>query len=553
MPLLALPNTDDGKGHFACNLHYYTGGLDSLAHAQALADKCDIVIGEADLAATNDFGTWADDMVTRNADILNVAYGRTADSTSAAFPSAYYAKDKDGIKVSIGTRKVMQPDALATYNDPRGFSGASWKDWRAKDGLRLISDYNTAYGANSLRGLYLDAAHASTFKGVQVKPATTTPYLRSEWVDLVRSVGDAAVAADANTWVLANLLLSAGAYLAGEPPTRDGLAHVLGGLAEGWIRANYDPLTSYPSEATLGKAIDMMIDAQSTLTKRILVQVNIGNAAIGSAPAGWSNPSAAALDQWKRYGYCAYLIGNRGKAWYEFVKELAEKPWDETHAYYSVNLGVPLDTAASWAATKSGSVGMRRYTSGVVLLSATGGSVTADRNYIDPVSSATYATGSTISIGPNTGLLLTLGSAPPAGNPAAPVHTLLAPLATVTPPSTALVRVRVQDADGIGAYYMKLDGDPLIIPSVDSSGGVANIILSHDFGLLSAGDHTVETWTQDAHTPGADVRETTSRFIITVAAAPPLTGAGPGADAKTITVSSDVNEITTKLRLRGIH
>lgn len=547
MALLTLPNTDDGKGHFACSLDYYGGGLDSLAHAQALADKCDIVVGEADLTGTNDFGSWGDDMVARNADILLMSYGRTAESATSSFPAAYYALTRSGSQISAGSsRKVMQPGAAGVYNDPRGFAAASWDDWRGRDALRINSDYNATYGANSLRGIYLDAAHATTFKATQVKPGTSTPYSKAEWIDKVRSVGDTAIALDANTWVWANMLLSGGAYLLGEPPTRDGLSHFLGGVAEGFLRGNFDNATAFPDDTALGKAIDMMIDAQVSLSKRIWVKTQIGNSATGTAPAGWANFTASEQDQWKRFGYVAYLIGNRGKAWFEFVKEVAEKPWDETHAYYSIDLGAPLDTAATWAATKTGNVGKRRYTNGVAYLTATGGSITADRGYVDPVSGAVYDIAATVTLPPNTGLILTLAPAPPVGNADAPAIAILGPSGTVTPPTTALGRATVTDADGISSVTMRIDGDPVVTPAL------ALGVYSHDFGGLSPGDHALTVTAIDNFADPTKRRTSTKTQIFTVAVPPPASGAGPGADSATILISTDVAEITLKLRFRSL-
>jgi hypothetical protein len=93
----------------------------------------------------------------------------------------------------------------------------------------------------------------------------------------------------------------------------------------------------------------------------------------------------------------------------------------------------------------------------------------ADRDYKDPIAGTTYATGATVTLTPNTGLLL-IGTAVGTPNSGAPSIAFLNPAAIFSDSPTQTVQVSITDPDGI-ASVGHLFQDGVDIGALTNMGG----------------------------------------------------------------------------------
>lgn len=554
---------DDGKVWHGCSLHYF-GTLDSVAHAQTLADRSKAIVGWARVGSTDNFNGFADDIRARwiandgtnGPKLFLLPYMKSdvrASIDPTTFPEVFYAHTCSGARIASGSAglQTMQPDGTGSFTDPRGFTVTTWRDWKANDCWQVVDTYNASpgVGAGVLNGAYLDSMYSASYTGTQCNPATSTAYSKPDWVTLLRTIADKTLALRATSVLFANGLVNGSSYFhsnTGTAISSDGLLdHTHGALAEGWIKDNYSLWGTWPSVAFWKQGVNLLLDAQVNKSKYVWVVTNIANDASGNPPPSWTDFTSAQIDQWRRFSLCSFMLGQRGRALYEFVsKAPTTKPWTETHPYYNVNLGASsivsgvLDDMAVGNGLYS-----RPYASGRVIVNPTSASLpyTVAADYQEVVTGAVYLNGSVVTVPGNDGMILVAYST--GANTTIPVVSITSPAngATLSAVTPLTVRATASDPDGIAVVAATVDGS-LTLPMSLLAG-----VYAADFGVLAPGAHTVAVTATDAH--ASPLSKTVVVNIIVTASS---TGGGSTTSGDSLILGDDFLAVDERIKDRGL-
>jgi hypothetical protein len=114
----------------------------------------------------------------------------------------------------------------------------------------------------------------------------------------------------------------------------------------------------------------------------------------------------AQIDQWRKYAYATYLIGNNGRAYFEFVPYSKPRGSELSNPLYTLDIGSPTHTASTAAGYANGGWFERSFTKGKVLVNPTTAAVTVSLggSYLLP----NGATITSLTLGPNSGEILRL-------------------------------------------------------------------------------------------------------------------------------------------------
>jgi hypothetical protein len=126
-----------------------------------------------------------------------------------------------------------------------------------------------------------------------------------------------------------------------------------------------------------------------------------------------TNATAAQIDQWRKYAYATYLLGNSGRAYFEFVPYGQPRGSESSNPLYKLDIGAPTHTASSASGYANGVWYQRSFTKGKVVVNPTAAAVTVSlgASYLMP----NGTTVTSLTLGPNSGEILRLagGASPP--------------------------------------------------------------------------------------------------------------------------------------------
>ena len=378
-PVLALANTIDPAKfaiHRASSGHYFNA-LPDVATAQKYAALMDIIISNP-----NKFESFANAMSQANSSLILGEYDKSIQSDKAInFPEPYYAHSSTPIsstnRITVFNKYYeMLANGLATYNDPRNFSSGTWREWIAKDHWKNVAAVNGQNSNSPLNAVDLDSLSQSV--GNPVDPATGAPFGQSAFTTISFTCGDECKNRKpaAGYWVVGNGLHDGPGYMGNSVTpanpsgsTQDLLPHLDVGIGENFMRSNGSPVTNFRTDRELEQNIDLCKSAAAR-SIGIWVVVNINNSTAGGSGFVATSCTNAQADQWRRYTMAAYLIGNDGLCWYEFVQAISVLPWNEDHAWYHLVLGAPIDNLVNGAAYKDGTTGLytRNFANGTVFI-----------------------------------------------------------------------------------------------------------------------------------------------------------------------------------------
>lgn len=487
-----LDDTNNGVIHRHVPLQYWGSGITSTAggntalqNAQLLATMADIIVANvketdstAGTIALDRFHGLAEAMRLVKPNILLAPYGKSAqiDEGATYFPNTYYvhavpwptgAKIATGFSPSILIAQPTSPDQ-PSFVSPRGFTSASFAEYRGRDAAHTLATYNAIHGAGTLNSWFLDSAGPSTYRNQAdpLNPTTTYP-TRDSWLQgQVYKILDQTVTRNPGLLIMANGLISGPSYFTGLSAM---MAHAHIGIAESWLRSNYTPFadTSWPSESDWQKNVDMVVDANDTQGGGVCLITNIANNTAGTPGSGYVTWTTPQVQQARRLVLGTYMLAKRSAAWVCFVPDApTTEPWAEDDPWYHADLGLPLDNPTVDAtgrgaalALKNGAVYQRRFTNGSVFVNPTSidpVSFTLDRDYYlvasDGTRGALYGSaGATKTLAKFDAIML-YGTAPAGTNSSAPVVTIQSPLtgSTVSDPSlTTTATISDPDGDGI--------------------------------------------------------------------------------------------------------
>lgn len=535
---------DDGKGHFYCSMDYF-GSVDTSAHGVLLANgdathpKHDYIRSWTRLdIGTNNLKTFEPAMRAANSSLVVLGYMKSdvvipgAGKDPSNFPEAYYSHTCSGSRITQGSAGDfgMQPDATASYSDARSFSSTNWASWKAQDCTHALDNFNATYTAGQ-QGVMLDSMGFGTF---QSQCNNGTPYTKPQWIQVLYGIADATVAQRLSMFVHTNGLSSTQAFYnprnSTSAPTSDMLFRCRGSEAESWIRGNYDAYGVWPvsdtavppaNRACWQNSVQMLIDGDLGFNSYIAVTVNIANTVPGNQPPGFVAYTQAQIDQWKRFSYCTFMLGQRGRSMYQFVSAASTKPWDETHTYWVQDLGTPTTSPLTTAAMRDASgLYIRKWANGNVYVNPTAAAITviADQAYTNPDTGTSIANGAQITIPAHDAklLLIDVSSPPDTDTPAITVTSPTASqvYAAVTP---VTLTATVTDADGIATVTAQLDSG-----TTNTCTLVAADTYSFPFGLLSPGAHSITVRATDAY-PSTPLSSSKSVMFTVLDPPPPNT------------------------------
>lgn len=184
--------------------------------------------------------------------------------------------------------------------------------------------------------------------------------------------------------VFVNGLQNGKSYFDLVAPTSQILSGVDGGLVELFVRPPNACITCYHSASQWQQDVDMLVDLAKR-GKPVLTVTKV-----------WTPGSAAQFASWDQYAMATFLLGYGGNAYFHFRADTLPSAFNPM---WSVDVGAP--TAGYYA---TGGYFRRDFALGIVLANPNTGSFTINLG-------ATYrllsgATASTVTLGPNAGLVL---------------------------------------------------------------------------------------------------------------------------------------------------
>lgn len=443
MPVITPASTE---GRVAgCDHQHYFGAIPSLATAQEIARTNDIVIA-------NNFGTYEDDMfaitipnVRPHGPLLGF-YGKSvqAYTSELPLPEEFHAHNSLGQRINIFSTGIwlMQADhpSPAFFNDPRGFSVNTFRDYRAHEKWATVTADNNKFATDPICVAYLDSMSAfvaanSTVgnPGPPIRWQQTTQggvgsaFGTNEFNAISYTIGDAtqSLRPAPGYWVMGNGLRSGTAYLGtGGYASPNGLTadfpqHVDIAIAENFMQNNGAPWNSWRSEADICADVDMMAHVQLVVGTKISCIVNIFNT---TANKNLTNPNltAAQISQRLRYSVGIYMLGNRGESYFTFVKTTAggADPGTWTDPYLKINMGAAIDNLTPASAYKDTSglgngIYRRDFAGGTVFVNMTANTIsfTADAG-LKNLDGTAASTGQSLQ-GHDALVLLTTSTPPP--------------------------------------------------------------------------------------------------------------------------------------------
>jgi hypothetical protein len=305
---------------------------------------------------------------------MNPAFTRRAD-----LPASWYYKDSGGQRLydshyGVGNWWLMRPDstetatvALGEYSEYGTASVSGFADYVAKT---YLAQKNADGGIYS--GIWFDDVsgnpnsrdlNAEAAPGTDVNPITN----EQDWYNLTTAaVAQIAQQTGGVRW--GNALISAQCYY---PPGCGGplsmnwfyLNNKLdASMAEAWLSKYNAGSYSFPNEAEWKKNIQMVMDVDT--------------------PTQFHLYSGAVSEQWRKYGYASFLLGNRGNGLYNYASGVT---WEATQAIYGLDIGAPLADVTDPSALKRPEGHYRRdFQRGKVYVNPTGSTIIVDGITLPP-------------------------------------------------------------------------------------------------------------------------------------------------------------------------
>lgn len=292
-----------------------------------------------------------------------------------AYPESWYARNTAGQKIK----------SLNYGNYLMDISHPDWVRSRGDDCASLLA--LTGYDGCAIDMLGTAPLGAGYLTSLPVNPRTGRVWTEPDWVVATANIATVVKRAVTPAKVMANGLRSGPYYFAPAGPSKLLLATIDGGMAEGFIRAAYQPVDEFRSEEDWKQDVDMLVDVESS-----------GKSVFALAKV-WTTATDAAKAKLHKFAFASFLLGTSGRSRFYFSGD----PLDMAvaHPAWQASLGSP-----SGPYTNIGGVYQRTFSTGKVLVnpSEEGRWVSLGRQYRDEAGTLRTA----LWLGPNSGEVLTL-------------------------------------------------------------------------------------------------------------------------------------------------
>jgi uncharacterized short protein YbdD (DUF466 family) len=326
--------------------------------------------GSAAIATDSGVHTWmfdtANSVVKTQAAAVTVAqrndvivgverYGQYLAAMKAAHPGIVIAQYHKGTTVAgpdYTWVKANHPDWLL-----KGKSGSvlrsSWGGYLINPELSAVRQWQATYAkaqqAAGWTGVYMDAMGSMAFYGfpsIPVDPQTGQPFTLAKWLSATSGLAGAVDAA-VTIPVIDNGLNNGTRYFTN--------THVLANVAQAGVfeecfRDATDPAGKWPSEADWQNQVNAIADVQSK-----------GKIALCLTKV-WSSATDALRRQWQQFTVASYLLAKGSSADYMFMGSRTQ------NALATTNTGYPALGAATSAKAQQGSLWVRHFQHGMVVV-----------------------------------------------------------------------------------------------------------------------------------------------------------------------------------------
>ena len=358
--------------------------IPNLATAQAIAARSSALI----LSYGGQLNGFKSQMLAINPSLKFMRYMNPAFSRRSDLPSSWYYRDSEGRRLydaqyGVGNWWLMNPDstgsgtvALGEYSEYGTAAVSSFADYLVKtylaqkqvDGNLYQSPWFDDVGGNpNSRNLNAEGA-----PGVDVNPITS----EQGWYDLTTGLVSQVVNKVGGVrW--GNALMSAQCYY---PPGCGGA------LSMNWFYAN-NKLDASMAEAWLSKYSggSYTFPTESEWQKNVQLVMDVDR------PTQFHVYSGSNSNQWRKYAYASFLLGNRGKGLFNYA---SGDTWEAAQSIYGLDIGAPLADVNNPASLKRPQGHYRRdYQRGKVYVNPTGGIITVDGLTLPPNSGEILYTG----------------------------------------------------------------------------------------------------------------------------------------------------------------
>jgi hypothetical protein len=343
--------------HRGLSLQMYGSRIDSLATAQRLARSHAIISMVP--GQLNGFG---DEMKQANPKLRLFAYvnGMFAQkSQGTTFPASWYMPASNGGKIrSRGWGNyLMDPRARATYRAGNATYG-SWGDYVAGRCKAIIAQSQGAFD-----GCFLDmlgtaplSAGYNVGGAVPVKSRGGARWTAAEWFSQLSGPVAAKVEQVSGAPAYANGIGSGTRFYGGAGgPSRVLYQYATAGDAEVWLRGPGTPASAFPTLDKWKTEVRMLADASAA------------GGVVNATVKIWTGATAAQKEQWRRYSYGSFLLGNTGHATFEFTAARTVRDATADSPLYSLALGAPSETGTVDSYARGG-VYQRAFANGLVLV-----------------------------------------------------------------------------------------------------------------------------------------------------------------------------------------
>jgi Hypothetical glycosyl hydrolase family 15 len=305
---------------------------------------------------------------------LNGTYAQQ--NQGSAFPDAWYSHTAGGAKITSGAygNYLMNP------------ASQGWIDTVVQTCIQFKAD--SGYDGCLLDMLGTGPLMPGYDTGLPVNPATGSVWTDSQWLAATSHLAATVRSAIAPAVLAGNGIQNGNSYFRSGAPSSQLFNGVDIGMAETWIRAAHQGISSWPTEANWKSNVDTIANAGAH-----------GNSIVAITKC-WATGTDAQKEQWHRFALASFLLGNDGHSDFYFSYSASNDAASD-NAMWHVALGQPLGAYAN-----VGGVYLRDFAAGKVLVNPTAASVFIPLGgaYVDLDGNLVTS----ITLAPHTGQILTI-------------------------------------------------------------------------------------------------------------------------------------------------
>ena len=320
----------------------------SQADAVTIADNYDLVAANARQFTSTTLA--AMQAANPNVRVLVYLNGSFDGHKTQAYPLTEYARDANNNFI----KSRQFGNWLMNISDPTWVSSVS-------------AQCTTLLAAAPYDGCFVDMLGdadlgAGYLTSQPINPATGVVWTQEQVVTAGTAIAQRVTADHPNNIIMANGLLNGASYFSPTAPTSQLFGGASAALAESWLRAANNAVTSHESPAVWQQEVNMLTNAGGS-----------GDVAAVTTKVWVTTATGAQLTAWHRFALASFLLGTTGDAYFSFTQS-------QSPSEFQNDAGNPLDHTQLGAALGPyqalGKAFVRHYADADVIVNPTKKSVT---------------------------------------------------------------------------------------------------------------------------------------------------------------------------------